>query len=88
MENKKVCPDCSHHDTQTNTNQTKTITFEQLSGGKCVKIINYEDLYNDVMKILNTIRGAMVLNNDNIRKIDLIFKTTEEYNQIKEWLEK
>ena len=86
MTSKEVHLDYSHHDTQTNTNQTKTITFQQISGTKYVEIIDYEKLYNDVVKILNTIKRATVLNDDDIKKIDLIFSTTEEYNQIKGWL--
>ena len=79
MTSKEVYLDYVHHDTQTNDNQSKTITYEY-------PVWAYADLYKNSVKILNTIKRAMVFNDDDIRKIDLIFRTAEEYAEIKEWL--
>lgn len=84
MNKKEVYLDYLHHDTQTNASSTAIVTYQ--SPQIVVEDDTYEYLSKDSAKILNAIRKAIAFNDDSIRKIDLIFRTVEEYNQIKEWL--
>lgn len=84
MKDKEVYLDYLHHDTQTNTSSMAIVTYQ--SSQIVVEDDTYEYLSKDSAKILNTIRKAIRFKDDEIRKIDLIFRTAEEYIEIKRWL--